>query len=83
MKEFVANLRKAISDRRLVHESFVVAPANSGGQTGTVAHSFQFTGIQDGSNVKATVVAVVNVGLDDKGDRKVKMESFVFRTDKA
>ncbi|KUJ15852.1 uncharacterized protein LY89DRAFT_734998 [Mollisia scopiformis] len=82
MKEFTSNLRSDISDRRLVSESFVVMVGDPEGLTGTVAHSFQFTGTQAAENMKSSVVAVVNVSLDEEQQRKIKMESFVFRTDK-
>lgn len=52
------------------------------GRTGTVAHSFQFTGNQAAEDVKVTIVAVVNVQLNEKLQRQIKMESFVFRTDR-
>lgn len=82
MKEFTSNLRRDMSDRRLSSESFVVMVGGPEGRTGTVAHSFQFTGTQADEDVKASVVTVVNVSLNERQERQIKMESFVFRTDR-
>lgn len=82
MKDFTANLRSTVSDRRLVSESFVVMVGDPEGRTGTVAHSFQLTGSQAAEDVKLTIVAVVKVELNEKLQRLIKMESFVFKTDR-
>ncbi|KAJ6586744.1 hypothetical protein B0H10DRAFT_1961589 [Mycena sp. CBHHK59/15] len=56
-------MRRTITNRKLVSESFVVGtPASDPtGQTGTVAHTSVFTGIQDGAEITGTIVAVMKV----------------------
>jgi hypothetical protein len=57
-----------------------VAPADQEGETGEVAHTSRFSAIEQGKEVKGTIVAVLNIGLE-KGVRKVKTENFVFALD--
>lgn len=77
--DFIVSLRRDISNRQLVSQSFVVAPADEEGKTGQVAHTTHFSGVQDGKDVEGTIVSVLNIGTD-KGQRIIKTESFVFDT---
>ena len=72
--------RQAFSNRQLVSQSFVVAPADQEGETGLVAHTIHFSAISQGKEVTGTIVAVLKIGLE-KGARKVVTESFVFVLD--
>ena len=78
--EFVFdNLRMTLTNRQLVSQSFVVEPtADDGGRTGTVAHILQISGVQDGKEVVANGVGILQIGWDEKKMRRqVVMESFV------
>jgi hypothetical protein len=69
--------RRNIADRRLLSESFLTQAADAEGVTGTVAHIFEFRGVQTKEEVLGKAVAVVSVGLDARGERKLVMEKFV------
>jgi hypothetical protein len=73
------NLRTTLTNRQLVSQSFVVEPEEKdGGRTGTVAHILQLSAIQDGKEVIANGVGVLQIGWDEEEMRRVvKMESFV------
>lgn len=73
------NLRATLANRQLVSQSFVVEPnEEDGGRTGTVAHILQISGVQDGKEVVANGVGVLQIGWDEeKMRRDVSMESFV------
>lgn len=81
MKQTLTSLRTEISQRREVSESFLTVPADSEGNTGTVAHSFSFTGIKSGEVVKVSIVAVVTVELNAKEQRQIRVESFVLKVE--
>lgn len=79
MKQTLASLRAEISDRREVSESFLTVPADAEGNTGTVAHSFAFTGVKAGEVVKVSIVAVVTVEWSERKQRQIRVESFVLK----
>ena len=78
-RDFVVTQRRAITNRQLLSQSFVVAPADPEGRTGAVAHTSLFSGVQHGKEVKGTIVSVLKVGWDEKRERRtVETENFVF-----
>ena len=78
--DFLVATRKAISDRQLLTQSFVVSPADKGGLTGQVAHTSYFSGVQEGKAVAGTIVSILKIGMY-RGARIVQTESFVFALD--
>lgn len=81
MKQTLTSLRAEISERREVSETFLTVPADAEGNTGTVAHSFAFTGVKAGGVVKVSIVAVVTVELSDEKQRQIQVESFVLKVE--
>ena len=78
-KDYLIKMRKRISNRRLISESYVVAPGDPEGKTGTVAHTFTFSGNIAGKPVQAIAVAVVNVEFNKHlQSRQIRQESIVF-----
>lgn len=69
--------REAISNRQLVSQSFVVAPADPLGWTGSVAYTHSFSGIQAGKEIVGTIVSIFNVEFKDER-RVVVSDSSVF-----
>jgi len=57
-----------------------VSPSDKEGITGQVAHTSQFSGVQDGKAVQGTVVAILKIGLEE-GRRIIETESFVLAFD--
>jgi hypothetical protein len=57
-----------------------VAPADAEGLTGQIAHTSRFSAIQQGKEVKGTIVAILKIRLEG-GERKIETESFVLALD--
>ena len=72
--------REQFSNRQLISQQFVVAPADGEGETGSVATTHHFSAIQQGEEVTGTIVAILKIGLE-KGARKVETENFVLALD--
>ncbi|KAB5576329.1 hypothetical protein GE09DRAFT_1216036 [Coniochaeta sp. 2T2.1] len=80
-KDFVVELRRTVSDRQLVSQSFLVVPDDARGITGDVAHTLEMSGVQKGKEVVIKVVAVLRIIYDHKRNKRViDMESFVLET---
>ena len=78
-RDFVVTQRRAITNRQLISQSFVVAPADPEGRTGAVAHTSVFSGVQQGKEVKGTIVSVLKIGWDEEHEKRtVETENFVF-----
>lgn len=76
--QFLINLRQSLTNRFLVSQSFVVS-STDGGITGTVAHTSHLTGVEEGKEVKGTIVALLQIGIEH-GQRVVEEETFVLET---
>jgi hypothetical protein len=81
-RTLLVQLRSEISDRQLLSQSAVVAPADAEGRAGQVAHTSYWTGVQTGKSVTGTIVSVLKVDWapgsgKEQGTRTVKTESFV------
>ena len=81
-KKFLFQNRAALSNRFLVSQSAVVAPADPEGKAGQVAHTSHWTAVSDGAKIKGTIVSVLKIGFVD-GRRQVQTESFVLSTESA
>jgi hypothetical protein len=79
-EKFLTQSRQEFSNRQLISQSFVVAPADAEGETGQIAHNIRFSAIQQGKEVKGIIVAILKIGLE-KGVRKVETERFVLALD--
>lgn len=75
-EDTVAQLRKGITNRQLVTQDVLFAPADKQGLAGTAAHTAQVSGIEDGNEVDIKVVSVVRIDFVE-GRRRVEVESFV------
>jgi len=64
----------------LLSQSFLVSPSDSTGLTGQVGHTIRLSGFQNGKKVLITIVAVLNIKLEEKM-RKVETESFILESD--
>lgn len=78
-RSFLNKQREAISNRQLVSQSFVVAPADPLGWTGSVAYTHTFSGIEAGKEIVGTIVSIVKIEVRD-GRRVVVSENFVMGT---
>ena len=78
-RSFLNREREAISNRQLVSQSFVVAPADTLGWTGSVAYTHTFSGIQDGKDIVGTIVSIVKIEVRN-GRRLIVSENFVMGT---
>jgi hypothetical protein len=58
------------------------APGDTEGGTGSVGHTVTFSALQDGKLVSVSSVAVIQIGWDEKLQRRqCVMESFVHKID--
>jgi hypothetical protein len=79
-KTFVEQLRRELSDRQLVSQSFLVSPApgDKEGLSGSVAHTVKASAVKQGKRIEINIVSVLNVVFDEKlEERRIKAESFV------
>ncbi|KAJ7458328.1 hypothetical protein B0H11DRAFT_2286662 [Mycena galericulata] len=82
--QFLITMRRAISDRTAVSETYVIAtPRDPTEKTGAVGYTHVLTGVQGGVKVTATIVAVMRINwVENKveaegGHREIVTESFV------
>lgn len=77
-KDFLAEFRRTVFDRQLVSQSFLVVPDDATGITGSVAHTIELSGIQEGKDVVIKIVAVLKIIFDQKMHKRlIDMESFI------
>lgn len=80
--DFMLEFRKNVTDRRLVSQTFIVAPSDSEGKEGTVARVAHTTGIQDGNFVNFRSAAVATFIFDrELGRRMMIRETFAVETE--
>jgi len=75
-RTFLNTQRETVSNRQLVSQSFIVAPADALGWTGSVAYTHTFSGVKDDETIVGTVVSILKIEIRN-GSRVVVAENFV------
>lgn len=88
VRDFTSNIRKTISNRRLIKQSFVVNVGDSLGRTGQVAWEAKISGIIDGVDAIGSIVSVAQIifakdTAEVGGHRQILMKNNVFVIHKA